>query len=87
MFKVELKTEIENEGTATKAIELPFVPFVGLLVREKDIAASTVLDEYTVDSVSWDVQSKSFECRVWFGLCDPIAVAMKNLESRGWVKV
>jgi hypothetical protein len=87
MFRVQLNTEIENHGTAIKVIELPFVPFVGLEVKEKDIEVGTVLDEYTVDCVAWDVPSQSFKCRVWFGLGEQIEVKMKSLASRGWMEL
>jgi hypothetical protein len=87
MFKVELRTEIENEGTAIKAIDLPFVPFVGLQIKEKDLLESCILDEYEVEWVVWDVPTQSFQCEVMFGIAgDRIAVEIESLEPRGWTR-
>jgi hypothetical protein len=88
MFKVELRTEIENEGTAIKVIDLPFVPFSGLQIKEKEIDESTVFDEYEVEWVVWDVPTQSFQCEVMFGFAgDRIAVEIESLEPRGWMEV
>jgi hypothetical protein len=87
MFRVELRTEIENEETAIKVIELPFVPFVGLQIKEKDSLESCILDEYEVEWIAWDVPTQTFQCEVMFGFAgDRIAVEIESLEPRGWKK-
>jgi hypothetical protein len=87
MFSVKVSAEITEDGTAVKLIELPFVPFEGLQIKEKLSSESTMFDEYTIQWVEWDVTSQRFDCQVWFGLGSRIEVSYEHLETRGWTQL
>ena len=86
MFTVEITAEVSC-GFAIKIVKLPFVPVVGMTIREKDIETGTVLDEYVVDAVIWDMPTKTFECPVHFGLGEEFEVSFDKIEPRGWMKI
>ena len=90
MFTVQMTTEVTDVsiGYAIKIVELPFVPMDGLTIKEKSVDAGTVFDEYTIGGIpDWDVESKSFECQVYFGLGEEIEVNFKDIEPRGWMAI
>jgi len=86
MFMVEVTTKVSC-GFAMKVIELPFVPVVGMTIKEKDFDTGTVFDEYVIDDVYWDMPTKTFECPVHFGLGEEIEVSFDKIEPRGWMKI
>lgn len=80
MFEVALFAETTEGTVYTKTIELPFVPFVGLLLETGD----SLFDCPRVLTVSWWTRTASFECLVEFGLGGTVQLNDEGLMNRGW---